>query len=134
MDKKIFALVEKFKSVWRWMLVGLLIRITDYLVFIFSYSVVSSVYIANFFSGVISIPLSYISHRYYTFRTKENISRSGLRYLFRLIILWIFGTFLLRFLLQLGFDPKIIKIVAIPIMAPISYFSLKLFVFREKSK
>ena len=131
MDKKIFALVEKFKSVWRWMLVGLLIRITDYLVFIFSYSVVSSVYIANFFSGVISVPLSYISHRYYTFSSEENISKSGLRYLFRLIILWIFGTFLLRLLLQLGINPNIIKIVAIPIMAPISYFSLKLFVFKK---
>ena len=126
---KINELFVKFKSVWRWMCVGLVIRIIDYLVFIVFYNFTKSVFIANFISGVIAIPLSYLSHYFYTFRSSEKFSSSSARYLIRLIILWIFSTFLLKILIEIGIGPRLIKIVAIPIMAPISYFSLKLFVF-----
>jgi putative flippase GtrA len=130
--KKITDLIKNFKQVWRWMLVGLAIRIIDYFVFIFAYFLVSSIYLSNLISGLISIPLSYISHYFYTFKSSEKIKESSFRYVLRLIILWIFGTFLLKFLLQIGFDVKVIKLIAIPIMAPISYFSLKFFVFKQK--
>jgi putative flippase GtrA len=130
--KIITDLIKNFKQVWRWMLVGLAIRIIDYFVFIFSYFLVSSIYLSNLISGLISIPLSYISHYSYTFKSSEKIKESSIRYILRLIILWIFGMFLLKFLLQIGFDVKVIKLIAIPIMAPISYFSLKFFVFKQK--
>ena len=133
MQQKVITLIKKYSSMWRWALVGVTTTVIDYLIFISMYSVITSVLIANFCAGLFSITFNYLAHYFWTFKSQADHSKSGLKYLLNLVIFWSVGTLLLKVLITAGIDPKIAKLIPIPFIAPLSFLSLKFYVFRKKT-
>ena len=127
----ISSLMNKYGSLWRWALVGVMTAIIDYTIFISMYSVISSVLIANFFAGLLSIGFNYIAHYFWSFKSQTDHTKAGLKYLINLITFWSLSTILLKALITAGVDPKIAKLIPIPIIAPLSFISLRFFVFKK---
>ena len=127
----IAILISKYGSLWRWALVGVTTAIIDYTVFILMYSVIISVIVANFFAGLVSISFNYSAHYFWSFKSETNHTKAGLKYLVNLITFWSISTLLLKALITYGFDPKIAKLIPIVIIAPISFISLRFFVFKK---
>ena len=118
---------------WRWALVGITTTVIDYLIFISMYSVITSVLIANFLAGLFSITFNYLAHYFWSFKSEANHGKSGVKYLVNLVIFWFAGTLLLQVLITAGIDPKLAKLIPIPFIAPLSFLSLKFFVFKKKT-
>ena len=133
MQQKVITLIKKYGSMWRWALVGITTTVIDYLIFISMYSVITSVLIANFFAGLFSITFNYIAHYFWSFKSQADHSNSGVKYLVNLVIFWSAGTLLLKVLITAGIDPKIAKLIPIPFIAPLSFLSLKFYVFKKKA-
>ncbi len=133
MQQKVITLIKKYSSMWRWALVGITTTIIDYLIFISMYSVITSVLIANFCAGLFSITFNYLAHYFWSFKSQADHSRSGIKYLLNLVIFWSAGTLLLQVLITAGIDPKLAKLIPIPFIAPLSFLSLKFFVFKKKT-
>jgi putative flippase GtrA len=91
------------------------------------------VLIANFFAGLFSITFNYLAHYFWSFKSQADHSKSGLKYLLNLVIFWSVGTLLLQVLITAGIDPKLAKLIPIPFIAPLSFLSLKFFVFKKKT-
>jgi putative flippase GtrA len=120
-------------SMIRWMLVGLLTTAIDYLIFISLYGPINSVVIANFISGFVSTSINYYTHHRWTFKSEQEHSKSGSRYLLNLIFWWVVSTLSIKVLIVLEIDPKIAKLLPILVIAPINYFVLNHIVFKKKS-
>ena len=133
MQQKVITLIKKYGSMWRWALVGTTTAVIDYLIFISMYSVITSVLIANFCAGLFSITFNYLAHYFWSFKSQADHSNSGVKYLINLIIFWSLGTLLLKVLITAGIDPKIAKLIPIPFIAPLSFLSLKFYVFKKKA-
>ena len=129
--QKIISLFEKYGSLLRWALVGVATAIIDYIIFISMYSVIVSVLVANFFAGLVSLSFNYSAHYFWSFKSQTDHTKSALKYLINLITFWSISTLLLKILITSGFDPKIAKLMPIPIIAPLSFISLKFFVFKK---
>jgi putative flippase GtrA len=124
-------LVQRFGSMWRWAIVGTITFLIDYLILIGVYSVITSLLIANFLAGLISITFNYLSHYLWSFKSQAYHSKSGSKYFINLLVFWSFGTLLLQGLVTVGIDPKIAKLIPIPILAPFSFLTLKFIVFKK---
>ena len=133
MQQKVITLIKKYSSMWRWALVGIATTIIDYLIFISMYSAITSVLIANFLAGLFSITFNYLAHYFWSFKSQVDHSKSGIKYLLNLVIFWSAGTLLLKVLITAGIDPKLAKLIPIPFIAPLSFLSLKFFVFKKKA-
>ena len=129
--QKIIHLFEKYGSLLRWAIVGVSTAAIDYIIFISLYSVITSVLVANFFAGLVSIGFNYSAHYFWSFKSQTDHTKSGLKYLINLITFWTISTLLLKILITSGLDPKIAKLIPIPIIAPLSFISLKFFVFKK---
>jgi len=135
MRSKLKLLKDKYFdwSMFRWMLVGLLTTATDYLIFISLYGPINSVVVANFISGFVSTSINYYTHHRWTFKSEQDHSKSGSRYLLNLIFWWVVSTLSIKVLIVLEIDPKIAKLLPILVIAPINYFVLNHIVFKKKS-
>ena len=133
MQQKVITLIKKYGSMWRWALVGITTTVIDYLIFISMYSVITSVLIANFFAGLFSITFNYLAHYFWSFKSQADHSKSGFKFLINLVIFWTAGTLLLNVLITAGIDPKIAKLISIFFIAPLSFLSLKFYVFKKKA-
>ena len=118
----------------RWVLVGVTTTLIDYLIFITVYGAINSVFIANLISASIATSLNYFTHHRWTFKSDQNHSRSGFKYILNLIFWWLVSTSIIKVLIVLDIDPRIAKLVPILIIAPINYFVLNKIVFRKKLK
>ena len=127
--ENILSLFEKYGSLLRWALVGVTTALIDYVVFTTMYSVIISVLVANFISGLVSLSFNYSAHYFWSFKSQTDHTKAGLKYLINLISFWSISTLLLKILITSGFDPKIAKLIPIPIIAPLSFISLRFFVF-----
>ena len=127
--QKIIPLFEKYGPLLRWALVGVTTALIDYVIFISMYSVIISVLVTNFISGLVSLSFNYSAHYFWSFKSQTDHRKAGLKYLINLIIFWSISTLLLKILITSGFDPKIAKLIPIPIIAPLSFISLRYFVF-----
>jgi putative flippase GtrA len=133
MKQNVITLIKRYSSMWRWALVGTTTAVIDYLIFISMYSVITSVLIANFCAGLFSITFNYLAHYFWSFKSQADHSKSGIKYLVNLVIFWSAGTLLLKILITAGIDPKIAKLIPIPFIAPLSFLSLKFYVFKKKA-
>ena len=135
MRSKLKVLKDKYFdwSMLRWMLVGLFTTATDYLIFISLYGPINSVVVTNFISGFVSTSINYYTHHRWTFKSEQDHSKSGSRYLLNLIFWWVVGTLSIKALIVLEIDPKIAKLLPILAIAPINYFVLNHIVFKKKS-
>ena len=129
--QKINRLFGRYGSLLRWALVGVSTAVIDYIIFISLYSVITSVLVANFFAGLVSLSFNYSAHYFWSFKSQTDHTKAGLKYLINLITFWSISTLLLKILITSGFDPKIAKLMPIPIIAPLSFISLKFFVFKK---
>ena len=129
--KKITPLFEKYGSLLRWALVGVTTALIDYIIFVSMYSIIISVLVANFFAGLVSLSFNYSAHYFWSFKSQTDHTKAGLKYLVNLITFWSISTLLLKILITSGFDPKIAKLMPIPIIAPLSFISLRFFVFKK---
>ena len=118
-------------SILRWALVGSVTSVIDYLIFISLYSVINSVLLSNFCAGLTSITFNYLSHYSWTFKSDTQHSKSSTKYLINLFIFWSISTILLSNLIASGIDPNLAKLLPIPVIAPLSFLSLKIFVFKK---
>jgi len=116
----------------RWSLVGITTTAIDYLLFILLYGITHSVYISNFISATVATSLNYLTHHKWTFKSRENYSKSGIKYLLNLIFWWIISTSIIKFLVASGNDPKIAKLAPLIVIVPINYFVLNHFIFKNK--
>ena len=134
MKSKFKVLKDKYFdwSMLRWVLVGLVTTATDYLIFISIYGPINSVVIANFISGFVSTSINYYTHHRWTFKSDQDHSKSGTRYLINLIFWWLVSTATIKLLIVLEIDPKIAKLLPILFIAPINYFVLNHIVFKKK--
>jgi putative flippase GtrA len=121
-------------SMLRWVLVGVTTTVIDYLIFITIYGPINSVFAANLISSAVAISLNYFTHHRWTFKSDQNHSRSGVKYLINLTFWWIVSTSIIKALIVLSIDPKIAKLVPILLIAPINYFVLNKIVFKKKTK
>jgi len=135
MKSKLIRLKDKYFdwSMLRWMLVGFFTTATDYLLFVSLYGPIDSVVIANFISGFVSTSINYFTHHRWTFKSEQDHSKSGTKYLLNLIFWWIVSTLTIKALIVLDIDPKIAKLLPILIIAPINYFVLNHIVFKKKN-
>ena len=129
--QKGISLLEKYSSLLRWALVGVTTTVIDYILFVSIYSVIISVLVANFFAGLVSLSFNYSAHYFWSFKSQTDHTKSGLKYLINLITFWSISTLLLKILITSGLDPKIAKLMPIPIIAPLSFISLRFFVFKK---
>jgi len=135
MKSKFKGLINKYfdYSMLRWSAVGLFTTAVDYLLFINLYGPIESVFLANLLSALVSTSINYFAHHRWTFKTNQNHSKSGIKYLLNLTFWWLVSTSIIKALLLLDIDPKIAKLIPIMIVAPINYFTLNYLVFKKKS-
>ena len=129
--QNLITLFNKYGPLWRWALVGVTTTVIDYVIFISIYSVITSVLVANFFAGLVSIGFNYSAHYFWSFKSQTDHTKAGLKYLINLITFWSISTLFLKILITAGLDPKIAKLMPIPIIAPLSFISLRFFVFKK---
>jgi putative flippase GtrA len=120
-------------SMIRWGLVGITTTLIDYLLFISLYGLIKSVFIANLISATVATCINYLTHHRWTFRSEQNHSRSGLKYLLNLIFWWLVSTTVIKLLVDSGVDPRIAKLVPLVLIVPVNYFVLNHLVFKKKT-
>ena len=116
MKSKFKGLINKYfdYSMLRWSAVGLFTTAVDYLLFINLYGPIESVFLANLISACISTSINYFAHHRWTFKTNQNHSKSGIKYLLNLTFWWLVSTSIIKALLLIDLDPKIAKLIPIP--------------------
>ena len=136
MNLRIKELQDKYfdYSMLRWVLVGVTTTVIDYLIFITLYGPLNSVFVVNLISSAVATSLNYFTHHRWTFKSDQNHSRSGVKYLVNLAFWWLVSTSIIKALIVLNIDPKIAKLVPILLIAPINYFVLNKIVFKKKTK
>ena len=107
--------------------------LVDYLLFISFYGPIKSVFLANLISATVATSINYFTHHRWTFKSEQNHSRSGFKYLLNLIFWWLVSTSIIKILLVSGFDVKVAKLVPLVLIVPVNYFVLNYLVFKKKS-
>ena len=120
-------------SIFRWASVGVFTNLVDYLIFISLYSHLNSVFFVNLISASVATSINYFSHHMWTFKSNQNHSKSGAKYLLNLIFWWVVSTSVIKVLVVLNIDPKVAKLVPLILIIPINYFVLNFVVFKKKS-
>ena len=117
----------------RWGVVGMATFVIDYSLFIFLFDATKSVYMANLISTTVATAINYYTHHRWTFKTDQNHSRTGLKYLINLMFWWLVSTTIIKALVVLNIDPRLAKIAPLILIVPINYFVLNKIVFKKKS-
>ena len=128
-------LLEKYfdPAMLRWAAVGITTTTIDYLLFITLFGPIDSVFIANLFAAVIATSFNYLTHHRWTFKSNQNHSRSGIKYLMNLIFWWLISSSIIKTLVEAGVDPRVAKLVPFVFIVPVNYFVLNKIVFKKKS-
>jgi putative flippase GtrA len=134
MTSKLKAIRDKYldHSMLRWGMVGLFTIAVDYLLFVNLYGPINSVFIANLISSAVATSINYFTHHRWTFKSEQNHSRSGVKYLLNLTFWWLVSTSIIKALVVLDIDPKIAKLVPLIVIVPVNYFVLNYIVFKKK--
>ena len=120
-------------SMLRWGLVGITTTLLDYILFISLYGPINSVFLANLISATVATSINYLSHHRWTFKSEQNHSRSGFKYLLNLVFWWLVSTTVIKLLVDSGVDPRIAKLVPLVLIVPVNYFVLNYLVFKKKT-
>jgi len=120
-------------SLLRWATVGITTTAIDYFVFILMYAATNSVFGSNLLAATVATTFNYLTHHRWTFKSSQQHTASGVKYLLNLTFWWIVSSSLIKMQLSLGVDVKIAKLVPLVFIVPINYFVLNRFVFRKKA-
>ena len=116
----------------RWAAVGVTTTAIDYLIFITLYGQTNSVFGANLVAAIVATTFNYLTHHRWTFKSNQQHSASGFKYLLNLSFWWIVSSSIIKGLLAIGVDPRIAKLVPLVFIVPINYFVLNKIVFKRK--
>ena len=135
MKVKLKELKDKYfdYSMLRWSLVGVTTTAIDYSLFISLYGPINSVFLANLISASAATSINYLTHHRWTFRSDQNHSRSGAKYLLNIIFWWLVSTSIIKTLVVFGFDPRLAKLFPLILIVPVNYFVLNHLVFKKLS-
>ena len=135
MSLKVKDLFAKYvtQSMIRWSAVGITTFVIDYILFLALYDLSNSVFLANLISATIATSINYYTHHQWTFRSQQNHSSSGFKYLVNLTFWWFISTTVIKTLVVFGIDPKFAKLAPLVLIVPINYFVLNKIVFRQKN-
>jgi putative flippase GtrA len=117
----------------RWAAVGITTTAIDYILFITLFGPIDSVFIANLFAAVVATSFNYLTHHRWTFKSNQQHSRSGIKYLMNLIFWWLISSSIIKALVEAGVDPRVAKLVPFVFIVPVNYFVLNKIVFKKKS-
>jgi putative flippase GtrA len=117
----------------RWGLVGLSTTAIDFTLFTTLYYAINSVFISNLISATVATSINYAAHHRWTFRSEQNHSKSGIKYLLNLVFWWLVSTSIIKTLVVLNIDPRIAKLIPLILIVPINYFVLNYLVFKKKA-
>ena len=120
-------------SMIRWGLVGLTTTAIDFILFTTLYYTINSVFISNLISATVATSINYATHHRWTFRSEQNHSRSGFKYLLNIIFWWLVSTSIIKTLVVLNLDPRIAKLAPLIFIVPVNYFVLNYLVFKKKT-
>ena len=120
-------------SMIRWGFVGLTTTAIDFTLFTTLYYTINSVFISNLISASVATSINYAAHHRWTFRSEQNHSRSGIKYLLNLIFWWLVSTSIIKTLVVLNIDPRIAKLLPLILIVPVNYFVLNHLVFKKKA-
>jgi len=120
------------RSMMRWAAVGVTTTAIDYLIFIALYGQTNSVFGANLVAAIVATTFNYLTHHRWTFKSNQQHSASGFKYLLNLSFWWIVSSSIIKGLLTIGVDPRIAKLVPLVFIVPINYFVLHKIVFKRK--
>ena len=128
-------LLEKYfdPAMLRWAAVGITTTAIDYILFITLFGPIDSVFIANLFAAVVATSFNYLTHHRWTFKSNQQHSRSGVKYLLNLIFWWLISSSIIKTLVEAGVDPRVAKLVPFIFIVPVNYFVLNKIVFKKKS-
>ena len=128
-------LLEKYfdPAMLRWAAVGITTTTIDYILFITLFGPIDSVFIANLFAAVVATSFNYLTHHRWTFKSSQQHSRSGVKYLMNLIFWWLISSSIIKTLVEAGLDPRVAKLVPFVFIVPVNYFVLNKIVFKKKS-
>ena len=121
-------------SMIRWAVVGVCTALIDYFLFITLFGPIKSVFMANLISASVSTSINYYTHHRWTFKSDQNHSKSGVKYLLNLFFWWLVSSSIIKALVILEIDPRLAKLAPLPVIASINYFVLNKIVFKNKSK
>ena len=135
MRARIKQLKDKYfdRSMLRWAAVGTGTTVIDYLIFIMLYEPLNSIFGANLIAAIAATSFNYLTHHRWTFKSNQQHSRSGIKYLMNLSFWWITSSAIIKSLVALGIDPRIAKLVPLLFVVPINYFVLNKLVFKKIS-
>jgi putative flippase GtrA len=119
-------------SMIRWALVGVTTTVIDYLIFITLNGPTNSIFGANLVAAIVATTFNYLTHHRWTFKSNQNHSRSGLKYLLNLSFWWLTSSTIIKSLVVVGVDPRIAKLVPLIFIVPVNYFVLNRLVFKKK--
>ena len=117
----------------RWAAVGVTTTVIDYTIFIVLYGATDSVFDSNLVSAFTATTFNYLTHHRWTFKSNQQHTKSGVKYLFNLIFWWIVSSSIIKMLVELGVDVKIAKLAPLIFIVPINYFVLNKVVFKKKA-
>jgi putative flippase GtrA len=120
-------------SMIRWGMVGLTTTAMDFTLFTTLYYAINSVFISNLISATVATSINYAAHHRCTFRSEQNHSKSGIKYLLNLIFWWLVSTSIIKTLVVLNIDPRIAKLIPLILIVPVNYFVLNYLVFKKKT-
>ena len=120
------------KSLIRWVIVGTTTTVIDYLIFIFLYMQTKSVFFANLVATIAAITFNYVMHYKWTFRSQQQHTSSGFKYLLNLSFWWLTSSLIIKSLVMVEIDVRIAKLVPLIFIVPVNYFMLNRIVFTNK--
>ena len=120
-------------SMLRWGAVGITTTVIDYLLFISLYGPTNSVFLANLVAASVATSINYYTHHRWTFKSDQDHSRSGFKYLLNLTFWWFVSTSIIQALVTVNIDPRIAKLAPLIFIVPINYFVLNKLVFKKKA-
>ena len=135
MISKIRLIKDKYfdYSMLRWGLVGVTTTAVDFLLFVSLYGPIGSIFLANLISATVATCINYLTHHRWTFKSKQDHSKSGIKYSLNLIFWWLVSTSVIKILIVAGFDPRVAKLAPLILIVPVNYFVLNHLLFKKKS-
>jgi len=135
MKTSLTALKDKYfeASMLRWAAVGITTTLIDYILFISLYGPTNSVFLANLGAASVATSINYYTHHRWTFKSDQDHSRSGLKYILNLTFWWLISTSIIKALVTVDIDPRIAKLVPLMLIVPVNYFVLNKLVFKKKT-
>jgi len=135
MKTRLRELKDKYfePSMLRWGAVGISTTVIDYLLFISLYGPTNSVFLSNLVAASVATSINYYTHHRWTFKSDQDHSRSGFKYLLNLTFWWLVSTSIIQALVMVSIDPRIAKLAPLMFIVPINYFVLNKLVFKKKA-